>query len=317
MPSADPLISVVILSWNRKADLSTTLQAVARQSYRGGETIVVDNGSTDGSPEMVRTLFPEVRLITLPENAGIEGLNVGLRAARGEIAVLLDDDSYPVAGTFERLVMAFQHDSRIGIAAGRIVGPLDAVEPERSDRQQPEAERDVPTFVGCGVGLRRAALERAGLFDSTFFLYGNELDLAARVMEAGFAVRYIPGAVFVHAVSSANRTSFRREYYCMRNLLWVIWKYFPLREAVPLSLRVTALGVGYRLSRRDLRRVWGVLRGVGGALAGRRSPLDRRVVSRETRQRLLTYIDEWYPPPWAWLRGRLRGSAQRANYGQH
>jgi GT2 family glycosyltransferase len=317
MPSGDPLLSIVILSWNRKADLFTTLQAVSRQGYTGGETIVVDNGSTDGSPEMVRALYPDVRLVTLPQNVGIEGLNVGMREARGEIVVLLDDDSYPVEGTLARLVVAFQRDPHMGIAAGRIVGSADAVERERSVRLESEPGRDVPTFVGCGVGLRRAALEQAGLFDSAFFLYGNELDLAARVMDAGYAVRYLPGAVFVHAVSSTNRTSLRAEYYGTRNLLWIIWKYFPLQEAVPLSLRVPALSVGYRLSRGDLRRVWGVLRGVGGALVGRRRPLDRRVVSRETRRQLLTYIDEWYPPPRAWLRGRLRGSAQGPNYGQH
>jgi len=317
MPSANPVVSIVILSWNRKADLVTTLQAVFRQGYSHGETIVVDNGSTDGSPEMVRTLFPEARLITLPHNVGIEGLNVGLRAARGEIAVLLDDDSYPVDGALERLVTAFHRDPRIGIAAGQIVGPAGAATQQAWLREQEaKIERDVPTFVGCGVGLRRAALEQAGLFDSTFFLYGNELDLAARVMEAGYTVRYLPGAVFVHAVSPTNRTSLRGEYYCVRNLLWIIWKYFPLREAVPLSLRVPALSVGYRLSHGDLRRVWGVLRGVGGALAARRSPLGRRVVSVETRRRLLIYIDEWYPPPWAWLRDRLRGRAER-HYGEH
>jgi hypothetical protein len=78
---------------------------------------------------------------------------------------------------------------------------------------------------------------------------------------------------------------------------------------------VPVLSVGYRLSHGDLRRVWGVLRGVGGALAVLRSPLERRVASLETRRRLLTYIDAWYPPPWAWLRARLRGRAERL-YGR-
>lgn len=304
MPSANPLLSIVILSWNRKDDLRATLGAVFGQEYRPCEVIVVDNGSTDGSAEMVQALFPAAQTIALPENIGIDGLNAGLRAATGEFIILLDDDSYPLPDTLPRLVTTFQDDPHVGIAAGRILRPggLET----RPSRREGEAGQEVPTFIGCGVGLRRAALEPAGFFDAAFFLYGNELDLAARVLEAGYTVRYFPELTFVHAVSPVNRSSLRAEYYTTRNLLWIIWKYFPLLEAVGLSLRVVTEKVAYRLLRGDLPRAWAVLGGVWGALTAHERPSARHVLSRETRRQVVTHIDEWYPPAWAWLRARLQ-----------
>jgi len=305
MPSADSLVSIVILSWNRKDDLQRTLEAVSQHAGSLREAIVVDNGSTDGSLQLVQSRFPWVRTIGLPRNVGIEGLNIGMRAAKGEIIVLLDDDSYPLPDAIHRLWGAFQGDPRLGIAACRIVSPTAS----QTDTSAEETQQEVPTFIGCGVGIRRAAIERAGPFDSAFFLYGNELDLAARIMEAGYTVRYFPQIVFVHAVSPTNRTNLRREYYCTRNTLWTIWKYFPLNHAFRLSIRVSTEIIAYRLLRGDLQRTWAVARGVWGALTGRRGSLNRRVLSIETRQRLLTYIDLWYPPPWAWIRTRLRSRA--------
>jgi GT2 family glycosyltransferase len=300
MPPGDMLLSIVILSWNRRDDLRTTLEHVLQDEYRPGEIFVVDNGSTDGSAEMVNTVFPHVRLVQLPDNFGIEGLNVGLRAAKGEIIVLLDDDSYPASGALRQLVEIFQNDASLGVAACRITGPRDwdTTWPWRD----PGAE--VPTFVGCGVGIRRAALDRAGLFDRSFFLYQNEIDLAARIMAAGYTVRYFPDIVFVHAVSPANRPSLRADYYDTRNLLWVIWKYFPFGQALWLSLRVAGEGVGYRLMRRDLSRACAVGRAVWEAAAVLPG-LPRSVLRTEIRRKLLMYIDRWYPPLWSWLQARL------------
>lgn len=303
MSPANPLVSIVILSWNRRVDLATTLQEVRRQRYTPYEVIVVDNGSTDGSPTMVRESFPDVRLVALPTNVGVEGLNVGLRAANGALIVLLDDDSYPVPDALEALVGVFQRDPQLGVAACKILGPSG-----REDGwpwREISGGAEVPTFIGCGVGLRRAALDRAGLFDGAFFLYQNELDLAARIMEEGYAVRFFPEIQFVHAVSPSNRVSFRSDYYDTRNLLWIIWKYFPRAQALRLSLRVALERIGYRLLRGDLGRSWAVVRGIGGAFTARSTLLTSKVLSPKTRKQLLTFIEWWHPPLWPWLQARL------------
>jgi GT2 family glycosyltransferase len=307
MPSASPLVSFVILSWNRREDLRATLEEVRRQSYEPYETIVVENGSTDGTAEMVRTQFPDVHMVTLPENIGIEGLNVGLRAARGDVAVLLDDDSYPRPDAIARLVQAFERHPDLGIAACKIVGRSGREGGAMGPWRKVASGTEVPIFVGCGVGLRRMALERSGLFDGALFLYGNELDLVAKVLDAGYTVRYFPEVEFVHARSATNRVNLRVEYYGVRNLVWIIAKYFPPSQALALGLRVALQGLGYRLLKGEPQRAWAVARGLWGVLPLlRQRAADRRPVSPRTRRQLLTYIERWYPPTWQWVRGRRR-----------
>jgi GT2 family glycosyltransferase len=300
------LLSVVILSWNRRDALRETLMRLRADAYEPREVIVVDNGSTDGSPDLVRAEFPEVRLEALPRNVGIEGLNVGIKAARGEIIVLLDDDSYPQPGALAMLAEAFRRDPGLGVAACRIAGP-----PGWWESKWPwaglDAQAEVPTFIACGVGIRMETLARAGAFDGAFFLYQNELDLSARVVDAGYGVRYFPDIAFTHAVSSANRTSLREEYYGFRNLLWVVWKYLPKWQAVRLTGRLVAESVGYRLLRGDLARARTVARAARDAATGRPA-LPRRALSVPARRCLMAYIDLWYPPILPFVRRRLGGN---------
>lgn len=305
---ADLLVSIVVLSWNRKRELRETLERVRGLPDRPRELIVVDNGSSDGSAEMVRQLFPEVRLLALPQNVGINGLNAGLEIAQGEVIVLLDDDSHPVPGALTHLVVAFGRDATLGIAACRIEGPPGWWE-AKWPWESPVPGAEVPTFIGCGVGLRHAALLRAGYFDAAFFLYQNELDLAARVVDVGYRVRYFPEIRFIHSVSPSNRSSRREEYYGLRNLLWVLWKYFPYREAALLTFRVAVERIAYCLLHCDLPRAGVATSALWAAATGRRTPLRRRVLSAYARQRLLVYIDHWYPPVSRWFYQRLRRRA--------
>jgi len=85
-------LSVVTLSWNRRDDLAACLRSVRAQSVRPMETIVVDNASTDDTVAMLRRDFPEARVIELPRNVGIAGYNEGMKAARGDCVVLIDND---------------------------------------------------------------------------------------------------------------------------------------------------------------------------------------------------------------------------------
>ena len=85
-----PLVTVNILSFNRKDELRNTLTKVYEQDYKNIEVIVVDNASSDGSPEMVKNEFPKVQLIQLEKNIGIAGWNEGFEIAKGEYVLVLD-----------------------------------------------------------------------------------------------------------------------------------------------------------------------------------------------------------------------------------
>jgi len=90
-----PLVTVNILSYNRKDELRNTLTKVFAQDYKNIEVIVVDNASSDGSSEMVKNEFPSVQLIQMEKNIGIAGWNEGFKIAKGDYVLVLDDDSYP------------------------------------------------------------------------------------------------------------------------------------------------------------------------------------------------------------------------------
>ena len=95
MNTDQPLVTVNILSYNRKDELRNTLTKVYEQDYKNIEVIVVDNASNDGSSEMVIKEFPNAQLIQLEKNIGIAGWNEGFKVAKGEYILVLDDDSYP------------------------------------------------------------------------------------------------------------------------------------------------------------------------------------------------------------------------------
>ena len=125
-----PEISVIIANWNGKHFLEDCLTALRRQTFRDFETILVDNGSTDGSVEYIRKVFPEIRLLALKENLGFTGGNIaGYELARGDLIVLLNNDTeadaewlqeihkssllFPNAGSFASKMMYFDERHRI------------------------------------------------------------------------------------------------------------------------------------------------------------------------------------------------------------
>jgi len=118
MEEQNPLVTVNILSWNRKEDLRESLIELKKTTYPNIELIVVDNASTDGSPEMVEREFPYVKLIKMPKNIGIAGWNIGFEKANGKYIMVLDDDSYPAPDAIELMVEEFEKaDEDVGIIA--------------------------------------------------------------------------------------------------------------------------------------------------------------------------------------------------------
>ena len=111
--SRAPLVSVVMLCWNRIDDVRESLSRLRLQTYSPIEVIVVDNASTDGTPEMVEQDFAEVRLIRMEENSGVAAYNVGFEEAEGEFIVILDDDSFPAEEAVARMVGKFQANPKL------------------------------------------------------------------------------------------------------------------------------------------------------------------------------------------------------------
>lgn len=213
------MVSVVLATHNRR---DVVLETLKRLSTLAGEIsleiIVVDNTSVDGTSDAIRIAFPNVQLIESPVNAGSCAKGIGVAETSGKYLLFLDDDSYPHAGSIERMVAYFEVDHRLGAAGFRVHLP-------ESGGEECAALPDV--FVGCGVGLRRSAYEEVGGLDVSFFMQAEEYDLAFRLAGAGYGVRLFDDLHVDHLKTPHARLSARTVYYDTRNNLIVAARHLP------------------------------------------------------------------------------------------
>jgi GT2 family glycosyltransferase len=217
------LLTVIIPNWNGEKFLNTCLGSLRRQSTLDFETVVVDNGSTDGSVELVRRDFPEVRLVPLRENRGFStAVNVGLRSSNAEYAALLNPDTEADPGWLEALLGAARRHPEAGLFASKLVdfhdrrvldGAGDALRrsglPYRLghgelDRGQFDSETFVFGACAAAALYRRALFEEIGSFDEDFFAYCEDGDISFRSQLAGYRCLYVPEAVVYHVGSAST-----------------------------------------------------------------------------------------------------------------
>ncbi len=240
-----PLVSVVIPNWNGAHHLPVCLDALQAQTYPRIEIILVDNGSTDGSQTLVENQYPEVHWLGLESNLGLTGgNNTGFRAAGGELLISLNNDteadprfvealvtalvSHPEAGMVAAKMMLFDQRDTIH-SAGDGYG-VDGIPFNRGVWQQDQGQFDEPGWIfgGCGgaVAYRRAMLDTTGLFDESFFMYCEDVDLNWRAQLAGWRCWYTPDAIVYHKLSATGGGPIA-SYFTGRNTLWVIAKNYP------------------------------------------------------------------------------------------
>jgi GT2 family glycosyltransferase len=266
-----PVASVVIPNWNGAHHLPVCLDALNRQTYPHLEVILVDNGSTDGSQALVTGQYSEVRLLALERNLGLTGANnAGFRAARGEFLISLNNDTEVTPGFVEALVAALQQHPEAGMAAAKMLlfdqrdvihsagdgYGVDGIPFNRGVWQKDEGQFDDPGWVfgGCGgaVAYRRAMLDEIGMFDESFFMYCEDVDLNWRAQLAGWKCWYTPEAIVYHKLSATGGGPIA-SYHTGRNTLWVIAKNYPSR----LLRRYWPQILGAQLQvARDALRAW-------------------------------------------------------------
>lgn len=195
-----PLVTVNILSFNRKDELRNTLTKVYEQDYKNIEVIVVDNASRDGSAEMVKKEFPSVQLIQMDKNIGIAGWNEGFKAAKGEYVLVLDDDSYPLDATIRDGVDKFKSNEKTGIVAFEIFNTY-------LMKVEYNFILDKPySFIGCGAMIQKELCHKLKGYNELYFLYHNELDFAALTLNSGYEIVQSNEQV-IHNFSSLNRSN--------------------------------------------------------------------------------------------------------------
>jgi GT2 family glycosyltransferase len=257
-----PLVSVVIVTWNRRADLLETIQSVYEQCYPHFEIVVADNGSEDGTVAAVRQAYPAVRVVENGSNLGVSGgRNTGIRAAQGEIIFLLDSDASMGRETLTTVVETFQERPEVGVIACQVLNShTDSVDLyagrffAESARINRASEFFSYTFSDCGCAIRAAVFRRVGLFWEALFFGREGEDFALRTWNSGYKVLYCPQAIVYHRLSPSKRIGGgEREYRDLRNALsiylvrypwWLLVCILPLKVATSLlkGLRKRCLG---------------------------------------------------------------------------
>ena len=233
-------VSVIIVSYNTEKLLRDCLLSVQKQtSGIEYEVIVVDNASGDGSVEMVRKEFEEVRVLALPENVGFgRANNEGIKVARGRNVFLLNPDTVLVNNAVKILSGFLDAHVGVGVCGGNLYGQ--AMQPVHSylghvyslytevdallggslskwrygknvSFNHTGKPLDVGYITGADMMVKREVFERCGVFDPDFFMYFEETELTYRIRKAGFRVVSVPDAKIVHLEGQSFQFKEKRE----------------------------------------------------------------------------------------------------------
>jgi glycosyltransferase involved in cell wall biosynthesis len=269
-----PGVTVVVVTRNRRDELVRALDSVVDQSLEC-ELIVVDDGSTDGTADFVRSQFPAARLFSHPDSLGPSGRrNAAVQAAGGEIVVMLDDDARFVSRETLSEICANFSDPRLGAVALPLsddVEPLDV---------EPASACITGLFRAGAVAFRPDAFLQAGGFRTLLFCYGEERDLSLRLMDAGYLIGAGRLSRPVEHRPSSVRDFRKMDFLGRRNDLLIGWLVVPTR-ALPSYLARMLVHAGLLIvrTRRPVPMIRGLAAGIRDCVRyrTRRRPVSPRV----------------------------------------
>ncbi len=224
--------SVIVVSYNSRSDLEACLAGIEAELEASDELIVVDNGSSDGSAELVAAQYPGIKLICSANGGYGRGSNLGAAAASGDYLIFLNPDTVVWPGALHALVEPIKEPGDVALATACLVymGQPEVINAcgnivhyaglaycrgagrRRRDYQVPD---EVDSVSGAAFAIRRSVFEALGGFDERFFMYVEDTDLSWRARLAGYRCRYVPGAVVEHRYRMAYSPD--KAFYLERN----------------------------------------------------------------------------------------------------
>lgn len=268
-------LSVVIVSHDRRAALHRTLSGLRADPVAAhAEIIVVDNASSDGSPDMVRSLFPGVRVIDTGANLGVAAFNIGAKAANADVLLILDDDAIPAPGVLSQAMNLFARRPDIAAMALHPRHPA-TDESEWSFASRARPGDDFWPVMGCGNLIRREAWLCAGGYEPAYFLYRNDVDLALTLLGLGMRVTFNPEWVVLHDTSMTRAKSPRWCELATRNWIWMCRRHGCGVQSIIASIAGWAWA--HRLAGMSIQRHAAVIKGAWHALTRSPPPISPRL----------------------------------------
>ncbi len=223
----EPKVSIIVLNWNGKKDTEECLNSLRKIDYNNYDTILIDNGSHDGSVPYLRRLFPEVFIIENKVNKGFaEGNNIGVRHAlknHSEYVFLLNNDTVVDPFVLKELIATAEKEPERAIVGPKIynyykkeilesAGYTQSITKSRTypigykekDKGQYESEKEVDFVSGCAMLVKTSSIQNNTVFDSSFFAYCEDQDLCYSIRKKGLKILYSPHAKIWHKVSAST-----------------------------------------------------------------------------------------------------------------
>jgi GT2 family glycosyltransferase len=226
----EPLVYIAVLAWNHKEDTLECLASLRQMTYPNSKLLVVDNGSVDGTADVVRERFPGVEILRSETNLGVTGgYNLGIEYAlnhRAEYVLVTNNDVIMDPEMLSEMVSAAENNKRVGVVLPKIYyydrrnviwcagarwrpWPPEFKMTGREHRDGPQYGQmcDIDCAPSCCLLVERKAVEKAGMFDPKYFFYYDDWDFTERMRENGYRILFVPQAKMWHKVAASTQKS--------------------------------------------------------------------------------------------------------------
>lgn len=269
-------LSIVIVNYNTRELLMQSLESVALAcSSLTAEIFVVDNGSSDGSVDAVKSRYPKVHVLSNLENRGFAcANNLAIRKSKGRYILLLNSDTLVHSDTFNVIVDFMDSHKTVGASGCKVIKPDGKLDlackrsfptPSNSlyhllklDRLFPESRRfgtynltyldedevqPVDCLVGAFMMVRKEVISEVGMLDEEFFMYGEDIDWCYRIKQAGWGVWYVPTASIIHYKGASSKKKKNRMIYEFHRSMFIYYRKHYLRGTKSVSSIIILLGI--------------------------------------------------------------------------
>ncbi len=248
-----PFVSIVILNYNGLKDLKECFDSLLNLTYKNIELIFVDNNSKDKSVDFVKKNYRNVKIIELHKNYGFsQGNNFGAKAAKGDYIVILNNDTIVDKNWISEMVKTAQESKKVGIIGSKIYyyddqktinfagslcdryGRTTHIGKFQMDSSLLNIQRKI--FYACGASLMisRELYEKITLFDPTYFIYYEDVDVCWRAWIFGYDVVYTPTSFIYHKIGRAIKSNKFKKYLAEKNKLRTILKNYEIKTILKI-----------------------------------------------------------------------------------
>ncbi len=275
---AQPLVYIVVLTWNGKDDTLECLRSLRDVTYSNFKILVVDNASVDGTAAAVIEEFPGIEVVINKSNLRFAGgNNVGIQKALGQGAkyiMLLNNDTVVEKNFLNNLLDAAEKNSFVGMAGPKIFfhgdprriwyaggkiewwkGWISHVGVRQIDNGQYDIQSETDYITGCCVLVKSEVIQQIGMLDESYYIYGEDADWCIRTARAGYTLLYVPAAVVWHklSVSSGGHLSWFKNWNKLKSQLRLLARYARWHHwlTIPFGFVVNFLTSLYRVKKID------------------------------------------------------------------